>query len=159
LKEYLIGEVFIKIILVKLTSNNGLKWKSNEGRNIMNKEWGFQFYKPEWESYNVKIGFVFMKKNLEDCRYGLRKYDPKKDYIPECYSNKFKDQKTKFPWYELNKIPGDYTNWWGRYGKEKREGVFFELISDDIENTDFYNTIKNIVCKMCKKIDDEIIKK
>jgi hypothetical protein len=155
LKEYLIKKYFtnntnnILDNLLKIIGDSDLLWKPNEGRSIMQKGWGFQFYKPEWEAYNIKIGFVFMRENLEDCHYGLRKYNLNNDYIPDCYSNKFKDKKTKFTWYQLDKMQEKYTNW--------RRGVFFELMSDDIENTNFYKTIKDIVCIMCKKINKEII--
>jgi hypothetical protein len=155
LKEYLIKEKFINIILNKLvdTIGDGLLYKINEGKGIMKKGWGFQFYKTKWKEYNVKIGFYFRKKNLQDCTFGLRKYEPNNPKIPEYFDLQVKDKKTKSVWYCLDKENklGEYSNWYRK--------TFYDFISDTIEETPFYKLVKTIVEEKCKQIDDVIIKK
>jgi len=150
LKEYLVREKFINIILNNLIKDigDGLLYKINEGKGIMQKGWGFQFYKEKWKEHNIKIGFYFMKKKLENLIFGLRKYDPK---IPDA--PQFKDNKLKNGWYYNNnnkndknyKRMGDYSNWF-------RE-TFYEFMSDDPKETQFYTLIKTIVLEMCEEID------
>jgi len=146
LKEYLVREKFINIILDNLIKDigDGLLYKINEGRGIMQKGWGFQFYKEKWKEHNIKIGFYFMKKKLENLIFGLRKYDPK---IPD--TPQFKDNKLKNGWYYLNKEKrlGEYSNW--------HRKTFYEFMSDDIKvkDTPFYKLIKTIVLEMCEEID------
>jgi len=156
LKVYLIKEFFIKKYLNKLAESigNGLKWKLNEGKSIMQKGWGFQFYKEKWEKPNIKIGFEFNTKNLENCFCGLRKYAPKNPVIPKYYSKTGNNSL----WYEKNRNillskvynkRGDYIHW-------TRE-TFYQLVSDDIENTDFYKHLLSIIQNLCNKIENEII--
>jgi len=153
LKKYLIREKFINIILVALTDNigEGFKWKLNDGRDIMEKGWGFQFYKEKWKKANITISFYFKKNNLEDCNFGLRNFN-KKEAIPDYFRLEFKDKETKsgYCFDKENKLKG-YSNW-------HRE-IFYEFMSDEeiIEKTPFFEKIKNIVDEMCEEIDKVII--
>ena len=142
LKQYLVREKFINIILNNLIKDigDGLLYKINEGKGIMQKGWGFQFYKEKWKEHNIKIGFYFKKKYLRNCNYGLRKYVPNNPNIP----NKFKDNKPKNGWYKENKL--DKYSDWDRY-------TFYEFMSKDPKETKFYESIKTIVSKMCEEID------
>jgi len=151
LKRYLVREKFIKIMLNNLieTIGDGLSWKINEGRGIMQKGWGFQFYKTKWEKINIKIGFYFKKKNLEDCNFGLQKYNPAVDTTPECFTHQIKDKKSKSGWYCLEKL-SDYPNWY--------RNIFYDLMSVNIEKTPFYECIEGIVRKKCDEIESIILK-
>jgi hypothetical protein len=149
LKKYLVREMFVKIILKNLIDDigGGLLYKINEGKDIMQKGWGFQFYKENWEEYNIKIGFYFMKRKLENCIFGLLKYNPNNPTIP------IDDIKPKNGWYYINKEIklGEYSKW--------HRKTFYEFISDDIKETPFYKLIKTIILEMCNKVDHVIINK
>jgi len=172
LKNYLIREKFIKIILDKLlddlktTISNDFKLNINDTRRIMQKGWGFQFYKEKWKDYNIKIGFIFCKRHLEDCNFGFRKYDPTDKFIPEEYAHKYKDNKLiKNIWYSLEPMPEkiekpekpeepeNYRDWHKDLFKQ-----FYQFMPNYKEKSNFYNWIKEKIEGKCKEIEENIIK-
>jgi hypothetical protein len=154
LKEYIVKEKFIKIILDKIIKfiNDGLLLEINESKSIMQSGWGFQFFKTKWEKANIAIGFYFKKNNLEDCNFSVRMYNKKND-IPEYISHELKIRKTRSGYYldKENKL-GEYSNW--------DEDIFKEFMSDEstIEETPVYILIYNIIEEMCVEIDNAINK-
>jgi hypothetical protein len=154
LKQYLIKEKFINIILNNLINDidigEGLLFTIKD-KDIMQRGWGFQFYKEKWKKYNIKIEFQFMRNNLRNCIFGLRKYDPDNPKIPE-YLPTIQGYKTQNGWYYLNKENrlGEYSNWFRK--------TFYDFMSDDTKETPFYKLIKGIVLEMCKLVDRNIIK-
>ena len=141
LKKYLVKEKFIENILNDLTENigDGLKWKINERRSIMQKGWGFQFYKEKWEKVNVKIGLYFRKNNLRDCKFGFQKYTSDNNFIPEDW------KLINSIWYPLEPMPEKYRNWY-------RE-VFYQFMPDYTGEPSFYNFMKEKLQVMCGKIE------
>jgi hypothetical protein len=156
LKKYLIKEKFLDVMLNKLIENkvNGLLFKPNDNRKIMQRGWGFQFYKPEWEEYNIKIGFVFNRRHLEDCNYGFRIYTSGKEPYPEYKNRKL----IKNVWYSLEPMPKklvsgktvDYRNW--------HRDLFYQFMPDYTGELTFYEYMIELIKEMCGKIDKEIEK-
>jgi hypothetical protein len=140
LKEYLVRKYFINVILDKIAMNisDDLIGKTIDGKNIMQKGWGFRFHKTKWEKANRRIVFYFRKKNLEDCYYGIRKSDPTQD--------------NKSVWYYHKKVVGEYSNW--------HKKVFCQFMPDykpgEKDKHTFYDFILEKITEMCKIIENEV---
>jgi hypothetical protein len=139
--------------------NDDLKWKTNERRRIMQKEWGFQFYKEKWEEYNIEIGFIFNKKHLEDCNFGFRKYDPDNKFIPEYYAHEYTDKEPiENIWYSLEPMPEKHGKNEENYRMWYRD-LFYQFMPDYNGEQNFYNFMVEKVGDMCKEIECKIIPK
>jgi len=150
LKKYIVRKKLLKKIIK--TIGNDLKYKISEGK-MLQKGWGFQFYKTNWQKDNIEISFYFKNNNLEDCNFCLRKYNSNDETIPEYFLLEFKNRKSKSGYYldKENKL-GQYSNW--------DDEIFYEILSDRdiIDEISLYKLINTIVEEMCEEIDNAIIK-
>jgi hypothetical protein len=142
LKAYIIREKFCNennedTFLNKLCTKIGgnLRWKINENKHIMHKGWGFKLHKDKWKDnhFDIEIVFEFRTDNLQNCVYGLCKYDP----------INFK----KGNWLiEPESLTNGYSNWYRK--------VFLELMNINTENEEsLFYILKNQIEDMIKKIE------
>jgi hypothetical protein len=145
LKAYLIREKFCNendkdTFLNKLCAKFGidLRWKINEDKHIMHKGLGFKFHKDKWKDNHVdkEIVFEFRKDNLQNCFYGLCKYDP----------INFK----KGSWLEEpESLTNGYSNWYRK--------VFLQLMNINTEGEEgLFYILEDKIGVMIKEIEKDL---